>query len=521
MFITFLSDFGLKDDFVGTCHGVMKTIAPDAQIIDITHGIPPQAVLEGALVLANTIGYMPVGVHLAVVDPGVGGPRRPLALRDRDGRLFVGPDNGLLLPAASRVGIADAHELANPQYALQTISRTFHGRDLFSPAAAHLANGVSLEELGPPLDPEALVSLDVPEPVLAAGAVVATLLYVDSFGNVALNLKREHVEQMGIVSGAKVELELAGERYYAVMARTFADARPGDVILYEDSYGTMSVAISRGSAGRMLHASPGQRIRITPRAYRASGDRWAPVGPGTSFLQLRGQAKEEGLARGRPDCLHPDRKAVARPVQRERHRGQPGEVRNGRERREVRVPPKLLDRSADAFLLPADRDRGKRERRREDDVRVLPERDDAPRRRLQLEHRLGVVRSRGLARRLGETPIQGREKLGIDRIERGADLPDRDEGVEQPGSTPGWSRLEGLVAEALEKRRRGLERRDAVRVNGHVDRWRGGHRNSQPPDRTSGLVGERPLGTEAPTRDRPVRTRQGRRAALQHRRPSG
>ncbi len=265
MFITFLSDFGLKDDFVGTCHGVMKTIAPDAEIIDITHGIPPQAVLEGALVFANTIGYMPVGVHLAVVDPGVGGPRRPLALRDRDGRLFVGPDNGLLLPAASRAGIVDAHELANPQYALQTISRTFHGRDLFSPAAAHLACGVPLEELGPPVDPEALVSLDVPEPVLADGAVVATLLYVDSFGNVALNLKREHVEQMGIVSGAKVELELAGERYYAVMARTFADARPGDVILYEDSYGTMSVAISRGSAGRMLHAAPGQRIRITPR----------------------------------------------------------------------------------------------------------------------------------------------------------------------------------------------------------------------------------------------------------------
>ena len=264
MFITFLSDFGLKDDFVGTCHGVMKTIAPDVQIIDITHGIPAQAVLEGALVLANTIGYMPVGVHLAVVDPGVGGPRRPLALRDREGRLYVGPDNGLLLPAASRAGIAEAHELANPEYALETISRTFHGRDLFSPAAAHLALGVPLEEL-PPLDPEALVNLDVPEPVFTEGAVVATLLYVDSFGNVALNLTRQHVERMGIVSGTKVELELAGERYYAVMARTFADARPGDVILYEDSYGNMSVAISRGSAGRMLHASPGQRIRITLR----------------------------------------------------------------------------------------------------------------------------------------------------------------------------------------------------------------------------------------------------------------
>jgi S-adenosyl-L-methionine hydrolase (adenosine-forming) len=264
VFITFLSDFGLKDDFVGTCHGVMKRIAPEAQIIDITHGIPPTAVLQGALVLANTIGYMPVGVHLAVVDPGVGGPRRALALRDREDRLYVGPDNGLLLPAAGRAGIAAAHELANPDYALESISRTFHGRDLFSPAAAHLARGVGVAELGPPLDPDALVDLDLPEPVVKDGVLHATLLYVDSFGNIALNVTRDDVERLGIVSGARVELELAGERYYAVMARTFADARPGDVILYEDSYRNMSVAISRGSAGRMLHASPGQGIKIVP-----------------------------------------------------------------------------------------------------------------------------------------------------------------------------------------------------------------------------------------------------------------
>jgi hypothetical protein len=207
---------------------------------------------------------MPVGVHLAVVDPGVGGPRRPLALRDREDRFYVGPDNGLLLPATRRAGIAAAHELANPAYALETISRTFHGRDLFSPAAAHLARGVQIEELGPPLDPDSLVELDLPEPELLDGAAVATLLYVDSFGNIALNLTREDVERIGIVSGTRVELDLAGERYYAVAARTFADARPGDVILYEDSYRNMSVAISRGSAARMLHASPGQRIRITP-----------------------------------------------------------------------------------------------------------------------------------------------------------------------------------------------------------------------------------------------------------------
>ena len=262
MFVTFLSDFGLQDDFVGTCHGVIKRIAPEAQIIDITHGIPPQQILQGALVLANTIPYMPVGSHLAVVDPGVGGARRALALRDREGRHFVGPDNGLLIPAAERAGIEAVHELANPEYALESISRTFHGRDLFAPAASHLAMGVPIGELGPPLAPDALVRLDLPQPELRPDRIIATILYVDSFGNIALNLTREHVNEAGIVPGTQVELDLAGERVYAVAARTFADARPGDIMLYEDSYRNMSVAISNGNAAEMLHARAGQPIRI-------------------------------------------------------------------------------------------------------------------------------------------------------------------------------------------------------------------------------------------------------------------
>ena len=262
MFVTFLSDFGLQDDFVGTCHGVIKQIAPEAQIIDVTHGIPPQQILQGALVLASTLPYMPVGVHLAVVDPGVGGPRRPLALRDKEGRYFVGPENGLLMPAAELAGIEVAHELANPEYALETISRTFHGRDLFSPAAAHLARGVAIDELGPPVAPDALVRLDIPQPEISAGRIAGTVLYVDSFGNVALNVTREHVAEVDIVPGTQVELELGGERFYAVAARTFADARAGDIMLYEDSYRNMSVAISGGNAAEMLHARAGQSIRI-------------------------------------------------------------------------------------------------------------------------------------------------------------------------------------------------------------------------------------------------------------------
>jgi S-adenosyl-L-methionine hydrolase (adenosine-forming) len=263
VFVTFLSDFGLQDDFVGTCHGVIKGIAPEAQIIDVTHGIPPQQILQGALVLSSTLPYMPVGVHLAVVDPGVGGRRRAVALRDEDGRMFVGPDNGLLVPAAERAGIASAHELANPAYALESISRTFHGRDLFAPAAAHLVRGVPIEELGPPLAVDALVRLDWPQPQLGRSRLGATILYVDSSGNIALNVTREHVLEVGIVPGTKVELDLAGERVFAVAARTFADARAGDIILYEDSYGNMSVAINGGDAGQMLHARAGQSLRIS------------------------------------------------------------------------------------------------------------------------------------------------------------------------------------------------------------------------------------------------------------------
>ena len=263
-FITFLTDFGLQDDFVGTCHGVIRRIAPEAQIIDVTHGIPPGAVLQGALVLANTLPYMPVGVHLAVIDPGVGGARRPLALRDGEGRVYVGPDNGLLVPAAERHGgIAAVHELANPAYALPTVSRTFHGRDLFAPAAAHLALGVDLAELGPPVDPDALIRLDLPEPEMGPQRIRATILYVDAFGNVQLNLTREHLEAVGAAPGTRVELELGGERYYAVTARTFSDARAGDIILYEDAYRNIALAINRGSAAKMFTVAPGGEVAIS------------------------------------------------------------------------------------------------------------------------------------------------------------------------------------------------------------------------------------------------------------------
>jgi S-adenosylmethionine hydrolase len=261
--ITFLTDFGLEDDFVGTCHGVIARIAPDVRVIDVTHGIKPGRILQGALVLANTLPYMPEGVHLAVVDPGVGGSRRPLALRDSAGRLYVGPDNGLLLPAADRFGgVADAVELANPRYALEQVSRTFHGRDLFSPAAAHLALGVDLADLGPPIDPEELVRLDVPKPDVGERAIGATVLAIDRFGNAALNLTRDDLERAAIVPGTTVEVDARGNRFFAVAARTFGDAREGDLLLYEDSYRNVAIAVSRGSAAALLGLDEGSELAL-------------------------------------------------------------------------------------------------------------------------------------------------------------------------------------------------------------------------------------------------------------------
>jgi hypothetical protein len=263
VFITFLSDFGLVDDFVGTCHAVIKRIAPDAQIIDLTHGIRPQAVLQGALVLANTLPYAPLGVHLAIVDPGVGSGRRALALESGEGRRFVGPDNGLLLPAAEALGgIVAAHELTSSEYALTPVSATFHGRDVFSPAAAHLALGLDLAKLGPPIDPEGLVRLDVPAPEVSSTMIAATCLDVDRFGNMQLNLSRSHLEDAGIVPGRRLRLVVAGRPRQAVAARTFADAEAGELILYEDSYRNVSLAVSRGNAAATLRAAAGTEVEI-------------------------------------------------------------------------------------------------------------------------------------------------------------------------------------------------------------------------------------------------------------------
>jgi S-adenosyl-L-methionine hydrolase (adenosine-forming) len=244
---------------------VIKRIAPEVEIIDITHGIPPQHVLQGALVLANTLPYMPVGIHVAIVDPGVGGERKPVALRGGDGRLYVGPDNGLLTVAADGLdGVEEAVEISNESFMLTPVSRTFHGRDIFSPAAAHLATGVALNELGPALDAGSLVRLELPAAEVGSARIRATALYVDRFGNIQLNVRSDDLQRVGIEPGTKVEVEIRFERYFAVAARTFADVRPGDVVLYEDAYRNIALAINAGNAAHMFSARVGQEVLLSP-----------------------------------------------------------------------------------------------------------------------------------------------------------------------------------------------------------------------------------------------------------------
>lgn len=257
--ITFLSDYGLEDDFVGVCHAVIAGICPEARVIDLVHWVPRGDVRAGALVLGGALPYLPVGVHLCVVDPGVGSSRRGVALRVADGRLLVGPDNGLLSLATERAGGAvEAVDIGRSPFALPTVSATFHGRDIFAPVAARLAGGAALGDAGEPCDPSGLVAVELPQPRVEGGVLVAQALYIDRFGNVQLN-----VEEPSFEMGAEVDVTAAsGRSDRARYVRTFADAGAGELILYQDSYGRLAVAVNQGDAATRLDMAVDDELRI-------------------------------------------------------------------------------------------------------------------------------------------------------------------------------------------------------------------------------------------------------------------
>ena len=256
--ISLTTDYGTFDGFVAACHGTIARLAPAVRVIDVTHHVPPADVARGAAVLAQTAPHLPPSVHVAVVDPGVGTARRGLVL-ETPGGLLVGPDNGLLIWAADALGGVDrAFELSNKDWQLSTVARTFHGRDVFSPAAARLALGASPVDAGPAIDPADLIRLPDPVVTVGDGWIESEVGTVDRFGNVQLAATGD------VLAGLGHELLVNG----SVRARrgaTFADVERGELLVYEDSASRVAIAVNNGRAVVVLSVRPGDMIRIAER----------------------------------------------------------------------------------------------------------------------------------------------------------------------------------------------------------------------------------------------------------------
>jgi S-adenosyl-L-methionine hydrolase (adenosine-forming) len=267
--IGFLTDFGL-DGAAAICRGVMLSIARDAQIVDISHTVTKYAIRDGAYLLASAVPWLPVGVHVAVVDPGVGTDRRPVALLTRRGDVLVGPDNGLLLPAAGRLGgVIEARIIENGAWLLPVTSSTFHGRDIFAPVAAHLAIGGPFADVGPDVDAATLVELQAATATVGDGHLTTEVIYVDSFGNLRLaGGVAELAAAFGTVEpGTRLELTpaaapLGDGRVTARWSRTFGETPAGELLVYEDSAGALAIGESTGNAARRLGIGTGARLGI-------------------------------------------------------------------------------------------------------------------------------------------------------------------------------------------------------------------------------------------------------------------
>jgi S-adenosylmethionine hydrolase len=249
--ILFVTDYGLEDGFVGVCHAVMARVAPDVRVIDLTHGVPPQDVLAGALALQEAVPHGPTdAVYLGVVDPGVGTDRRGVALAAGEAFL-VGPDNGLLLLAARELGgVERAVSLDPDRVAVGPVSATFHGRDVFAPAAAMLAAGADLGALGDDIDSSWLAVVEPEEPLVAPGRLGTTVLGIDRFGNLRLAVRPEHLGAAGL--GDDLVLESGSDPVAVRRVATFADLGEDELGLLEDSGGWLAVVRNGGSAATAL-----------------------------------------------------------------------------------------------------------------------------------------------------------------------------------------------------------------------------------------------------------------------------
>ena len=262
--IGFLTDFGL-DGAAAICRAVMLSICRDAQIADISHTIAKYAVADGAWVLRTALPWFPVGAHLAVVDPGVGTERRPIAIRVARGDVLVGPDNGLLGPAAEALGgIDEVRELTERVLWLPRTSATFHGRDVFAPVTARLAAGTAtFDQVGPRVEPAGLVRLPEPSVVVEPGLVRTEVTYVDSFGNARLAGDRSSLDAAGLGEGEPLDVAIAGGPHLrATRAPSFGHVEAGAVVLYVDSAGDLALAVNQGSLAGRTGVTAGVPVRI-------------------------------------------------------------------------------------------------------------------------------------------------------------------------------------------------------------------------------------------------------------------
>jgi S-adenosylmethionine hydrolase len=270
--LTFLSDYGLEDAFVGVCKGVIARTAPGVRVIDVCHSVAPQDVEQGASILAEAVSFLPVGVHLALVDPPAAELPRAVAVRTADGCIFIGPDNGLTSLAWQVAGgVTAAHAVTETSLWLAEVHRMFRGRDVFAPVAAQLAAGLPLERVGPPVDPGELVRVVPRPPKVDADHVRGQVRAVDHFGNVSLNIARADLEAAGIVLGDLVELRMDGRQLQVPLVVRYADVPRGQLAVCEDHARHIMLAVNLGRAADMLRARRGDPVVISrvPQGARA------------------------------------------------------------------------------------------------------------------------------------------------------------------------------------------------------------------------------------------------------------
>ena len=259
--ILFLSDLGVRDEFVGVCHSVIASIAPSASVIDLSHGVPPQDIQAGAMTFRDCIAFAPDdGILMGVVDPGVGTDRKAIAVETASGRILVGPDNGLLSLAWDAAGgPTRAFEITAPDVLLQPVSSVFHGRDVFAPAAAHLAAGRPLEDLGPELKTDQLVALTLPEADVLTREIRAQVLDVDRFGNIRLNVRPADLPAAEL-EGSTVKVATTDASAHAERVSTYAEVGPGEYAVIEDAWGWITVIRFGANAAAELGVRPGDAV---------------------------------------------------------------------------------------------------------------------------------------------------------------------------------------------------------------------------------------------------------------------